>query len=537
MSKIFERSLYPYHRHADQDKSETARHPVVIIGAGPVGLAAAVDLSQRGIPVVIVDENDRVSSGSRAICFAKRTLEICDRLGVGTQLVEMGIQWNRAKVFFKNRKVYEFDLLEEKDHQWPAFINLQQYFVENYLFERLMTLKNQGQCIDFRGKNRVIAIKQIDKYAVVTLDTPEGAYKIKADWVVACDGVNSTARKILGHDFVGRVFKDNFLIADVKMNADFPTERWFWFDPTFNRGQSALLHKQPNEIWRIDLQLGSDINKQEEKKPENVIPRLKAMLGKDVTFELVWVSIYTFQCRRMERFLHNRVIFAGDSAHQVSPFGARGANSGIQDVDNLCWKLAEVIGGTAPETLLQSYNNERITAADENILNSTRSTDFITPKTSVSRLFRDAVLELSAAHSFARPMVNSGRLSLPSSYPKSRNFCVDCNELPFISRPGSPCPDAILDNKNFLLKELGSGFTIMTINIIPTAPTPYFASRVKHIKLEATGSKNEALKDRYLGNQSGAVYLIRPDQYITGRWLYYDNEILNTAINKSLDHD
>ena len=170
---------------------------------------------------------------------------------------------------------------------------------------------------------------------------------------------------MLGLDFVGRVFEDNFLIADVTMEADFPTERWFWFDPPFNKGQSALLHKQPDGVWRIDLQLGWDIDKEEERKPENVIPRLKAMLGNEVEFDLDWVSIYTFQCRRMERFLHNRVIFAGDSAHQVSPFGARGANSGIQDVDNLCWKLAAVIQGQAPESLLESYDSERVFAADE----------------------------------------------------------------------------------------------------------------------------------------------------------------------------
>ena len=111
------------------------------------------------------------------------------------------------------------------------------------------------------------------------VDTPDGPYTLKADWLIACDGAASPVRQALDLDFVGRVFEDNFLIADVMMDADFPVEPWFWFDPPFNRGQSALLHKQPDNVWRIDLQLGWDIDREAAKKPENVIQRLKAMLG------------------------------------------------------------------------------------------------------------------------------------------------------------------------------------------------------------------------------------------------------------------
>lgn len=534
VNKIFERSLYPYIRHPDQDKSEATHHTIAIIGAGPVGLAAAIDLTLRGIPVVIIDDNDKVSFGSRAICFAKRTLEICDRLGIGDQLVDKGIQWNLGKVFFNQRKVYEFNLLAEEGHQRPAFINLQQYYVEVYLFERLTTLKNKGGPVDIRGKTRVNKIHQNGKKVHLSLQTPEGSYQISADWVIACDGANSPSRQMLGQDFIGRVFEDNFLIADVTMEADFPTERWFWFDPPFNKGQSALLHKQPDNVWRVDLQLGRDVDREEERKPENVIPRLKAMLGEDIIFELEWVSIYTFQCRRMERFLHNRVIFAGDSAHQVSPFGARGANSGIQDVDNLCWKLAEIVNGNAPEFFLESYNTERVYAANENIINSTRSTDFITPKSDVSRLFRDAVLELSADHAFARPLVNSGRLSVPSFYPASTYFSYDVEVLPSISRPGAACPDAIFDNGSFLLKNLGFDFTILAINVEEFFKTLETGPSIKFLSIKVTGNQNKSVKDRFLGDQSSAIYLIRPDQHIAGRWLKFDRQVITKAIDAAL---
>ena len=212
-----------------------------------------------------------------------------------------------GKVFFDDREVYKFELLPEEGHQRPAFINLQQYYFEEYLVNRVRELEAEGAPIEIRGGNKVTAIGTHPDHATLEIDTPEGSYNIEADWLVACDGAGSPTRQMLGLDFVGRVFEDNFLIADVIMEADFPTERWFWFDPPFNRGQSALLHKQPDGVWRIDLQLGWDIDKEEEKKPENVIPRLKAMLGDHVQFDLEWVSIYTFQCRRMEQFRHGRV--------------------------------------------------------------------------------------------------------------------------------------------------------------------------------------------------------------------------------------
>jgi 3-(3-hydroxy-phenyl)propionate hydroxylase len=323
------------------------------------------------------------------------------------------VQWKVGKVFFDTRQVYQFDLLAEGGHKRPAFINLQQYYLEKGMVDRVRELQAAGKPIEIRGRNKVTGITPHSDFAALNIETPDGNYTLEADWVITCDGAASPLRNMMGLDFIGRVFEDNFLIADVKMDAAFPTERWFWFDPPFNRGQSALLHKQPDNIWRIDLQLGWNIDKELEKKPERVIPRLKAMLGDNVKLEIEWVSIYTFQCRRMEQFRHGRVIFAGDSAHQVSPFGARGANSGLQDTDNLVWKLKLVMTGRAPDTLLDSYDTERIHGADENILNSSRSTDFITPKSDVSRLFRDAVLDLSEHHAFARPLVNSGRLSLP----------------------------------------------------------------------------------------------------------------------------
>ncbi|MFY0679647.1 MAG: FAD-dependent oxidoreductase [Thalassovita sp.] len=530
MNKIFETPLYPYRRHPDQDREEPARHKVVIIGAGPVGLTLAIDLAQQGVDVVVLDDNDKVSFGSRAICFAKRPLEILDRLGCAQPMVDKGVQWNKGKVFFGERQVYDFDLLPQDGHKWPAFINLQQYHMEGFLVERAQALIAQGAPLDIRGRHRLVALSNHQSHVDLTVDTPEGRFDLTADWLVACDGAGSTTRTLMGLDFVGRVFEDNFLIADVTMQADFPTERWFWFDPPFNKGQSALLHKQPDGVWRIDLQLGWDIDKDHEKKPENVIPRLQAMLGPDIDFELEWVSIYTFQCRRMASFRHNRVLFAGDSAHQVSPFGARGANSGLQDADNLAWKLRWVIAGNAPDTLLDSYDTERAFAADENILNSSRSTDFITPKSNISRIFRDAVLDLSEHHSFARPFVNSGRLSLPSVYDRSALTGVDALPGgPAATRPGAPCVDAPF-GAGFLLDHLGSGFHLLAFNCDNATDLSLAKTLIACHHIPVT----PMIQERYLGSAEHALYLIRPDQHVVARWPSVDPTAIETALRLAL---
>lgn len=523
--------LYPYARSPDQDRMPPARHPVVVAGAGPVGLAVALELGRQGIPVLLLDESEGPGIGSRALCFAKRTLEICDRLGAAKAMVAKGVEWNLGKVFHDDRLLYEFNLLPESGHAFPAFINLQQPWFEKFMHDAIRAAQADGAPIRIRGRNRVEAVTPAGDHVSVEISTPDGPYHLEADWLIACDGARSPVRHMLGLGFEGRVFEDNFLIADVRMKGDFPTERWFWFEPHFKSGDSALLHRQPDDIWRIDFQLGWNIDRDKELEPANIRARVDAMLGPDVDYELDWCSIYTFQCRRMEKFRHGRVIFAGDSAHQLSPFGARGANSGIQDADNLCWKLKLVLEGIAPEALLDSYEAERIQAADENILHSTRSTDFITPKSSVSRLFRNAVLDLAEHLPFARGMVNSGRLSTPCIHDGSALNGPDHPAMPQRSRPGSPCPDAPVE-AGWLLRQLGPGFILMTVDA--EAPETLSAHGLTLARLALTARGNEALRERYLGEAASAVYLIRPDRHIAARWKSFDKSAIGAALARAI---
>lgn len=509
-------------------RAAPARYPVVIVGAGPTGLTMAIDLALRGIASVVLDDNDVVSVGSRAICWAKRTLEIFDRLGVGERMVEKGVTWKIGRLYHGDREVYSFDLLPEDGHKMPAFINLQQYYVEQYLVERA---RDFPDLIDLRFKNKVVDVEKIADGAVARIETPDGIYRLEADYLLACDGVKSLVRSELGLEFAGKLFEERFLIADIELKADFPSERRFWFEPSFHAGQSALLHKQPDDIYRIDLQLGWDADPDVEKRPENVIPRIEKVIGRS-DFEIDWVSVYTFQCRRLERFVHDRVIFVGDSAHIVSPFGARGGNGGIQDVDNLGWKLAAVLKGQAPEALLMSYDDERIRGADENIANSSRATNFMTPKSAMEKMLRDEVLNLAGDMVFARRLVNSGRLSVPCSL---AGLPLQTPSAEAVLEPGSACLDAPLkqgDADVWLLRQLNGGFSLLSFGDRPRIEV----NDVRHIHVSrpGEGELQDVTGHAFRRYGDGFTYLIRPDQHVAAAFRAPDAAAIGAAHRRAL---
>jgi len=535
---------YPVYPYRPVKERPGARHSVAVVGAGPVGLAAAIDLGQRGVEVVLLDEGNTVSVGSRAICWAKRTLEICDRLGCAQPLMAKGITWNRGRVFHSGKALYSFDLLPEPDHKYPAFINLQQYYVEAALVDRCKELPK----VELRWQNRVVGLEQLNDGVALDVETPDGRYRLTSEYVIAADGARSELRQLLGLEFEGRVFEDRFLISDVKMKADFPTERWFWFSPPFHAGPSALLHRQADDIWRIDLQLGPDVDPEEEKRPERVIPRLRAMLGEDRPFELEWVSVYRFQCRMLDRFRHGRVIFVGDAAHQMSPFGARGGNSGIQDADNLGWKLALVLAGEAPDALLDSYDAERVPAARENLRITAATTDFMSAKGAAALAFRDAVLDLAESTPWARAFVNSGRLSTPAVLRDSPLNMPDRDAIAGGLVPGAAALDApvVMDGREgWLVEALGEEFTLLVFGDAAGAATSLaqLGKGLPPVRLLTIGREGQAgamLTDRKgvafrrYDAAPGTAYLLRPDQHVAARWRRVDAKALGEALRRAL---
>jgi 3-(3-hydroxy-phenyl)propionate hydroxylase len=425
--------------------------------------------------------------------------------------------------------IYAFDLLPESGHRFPAFVNLQQYYVEALLADRA------AEVATVRWRNRVAAVEPRADGVRLRVDTPDGEYSLDCDWLIAADGVKSVVRRMLGLEPVGQAFHDRFLIADVKMKAEFPTERWFWFDPPFHDGRSALLHRQADDVWRIDLQLGPDVDPEVERRPDRVLPRVRAMLGEGVSFELEWVSVYTFRCRRLDRFRHGHVLFAGDSAHEMSPFGARGGNGGVQDADNLGWKLDLVARGVAPASLLDSYDAERIPAADENLRQSTRTTDFIAAASGPARSFRDAALALAASCPFARRMVNAGRLSVPFTYRDSPLSTEDEEPFAGAMTPGAPSSDAPV-GESWLLPRLGGGFHGLYFAGPDGAPD-FAALRSSRVPVEAVVVRCDGVAAERYDARPGTFYLVRPDQHVAGRWRRFDRDRVLAAVDTATGCD
>ncbi len=551
----------PVFRAAPRAGCDGVRVDVAIIGAGPVGLTLAIDLAQRGIDVALLDDDDTVSDGSRAICWSQRTLQIFDSLGIGDAVAARGVRWNTGRVFFGDAQVHAFDLAPEPGHRRPAFVNLQQHLVEAMLVERAQALAS----LQLRWKHRCAAVQPTADGVNVQADSPEGAYTFSCDWLVACDGAHSGVRESLGLRQRGQVFRERFLIADVRMRSPFPAERWFWFDPPFHRNQSALLHRQADDVWRLDFQLGEDADAEAESAPARVASRVQAMLGIDARFDIEWASVYTFSCRRLDQFRHGRVLFAGDAAHVVSPFGARGANSGVEDAYNLGWKLARVVRRQSPPSLLDSYDTERCDAADVNILQSTRATEFITPKTAMSRRFRDAVLTLARRHSFARQWINSGRLSVAATLvrsPLNAPESGDAGDWHGIGA-GAAAVDAPLAGgaDTWLAAHLGGRFVLLAFGAdvgaadaellrdvhdceviairMCISATPEPAGAVRAATAPAAGVADGALRDvegmaaRRYDARAGTCYLVRPDLHVCARWRAFDRAAVCAAIARA----
>ena len=432
------KTQFGYRRHPDQDRTG-ARRPniaVVVVGAGPVGLSLAIDLAQRGQRSCCSTTPTGSARARARSAFQSARWNIWDRLGIGQRMVDKGVVWSVGKIFHGASQLYQFNLLPEEGHKRPAFINLQQFYAEAYLVDRVEELP----AIDLRWRNKVVGLEPRNDH--VRADDRNAGWPLPAArrFVVACDGARSSLRQMVGAEFSGQVFEDQFLIADVKMTAEFPTERWFWFDPPFHAGRSALLHKQPDDVWRIDLQL-SRYADPASRSSRRMCGRASRACSATTSSNSNGSRSTNSSAGGWTGFVHGRVIFAGDAAHQVSPFGARGANSGLEDAENIAWKLDRVLRGTSPEALLESYHTERSAAADENIRESTRSTDFMAPDSHQEARLRKAVLSLAKETEFGKRMVNGGRLSVPSIYDTPLST-ADGDAWRGGPRPGASMPDA-----------------------------------------------------------------------------------------------
>lgn len=411
---------------------------ILIVGAGPVGLALAADLARQGRRPVVIDGKNEIAWSSRAICLSRRSQEIFDRIGAGPAFAAKGLPWSRGKTFYRDRLAFELQMPCTPQDRHAPFINLQQYYTEQFLLE---AAEHSGGHDVIRWNHMVRSVEQHADHVSVDVDTPDGPKRLTAGWVVAADGARSVVRQALGLKLGGDSYEGRYLIADIEVpGIDRPVERHVWFDPPSNPGSTVILHVQPDNVWRIDIQL-DERDGDETLEEEHLLPLLQAqldMMGVTAGWRLIWKSIYRAHALTLDSYRHGRVMLAGDAAHLVPIFGVRGLNSGIDDAHNLGWKLALVAAGKAPPELLDSYSAERLRATRENLAAATKSTWFMSPPTPGFQRMRDTVLSLSSEHRWASELLNP-RQSTAHVYDTSPVILHD--DCPDGVRPGSVVPN------------------------------------------------------------------------------------------------
>jgi len=414
---------FEFHRHAPPDPDVAAAGngpvvPVVIVGGGIAGLTLALALAVQGTRSLVLEADDTVCTGSRAICFSRRSLEIFERLGVLGPMLAKGLPWTGGRSYYRNTEVLRFEMPNDRRQKLPPMINLQQYLVEAYLVE---AIGRHAGLVELRWQSRVtglVAGAGGDGPVELDVEQPGRSYRLRADWVVACDGGRSRLRDALGLKLEGTAYEGRYVVADIALRCDLPTERLAWFDPPSNPGSTLLMHRQPDDIWRVDYQIGDGEDAAAAVQPENVLPRVDAhlrMIGLGRAWSPIWITLYKANALTLPRYRHGRVLFAGDAAHLVPIFGVRGANSTIDDADNLAWKLALVVAGRADPALLDSYSDERVQAAHENLAYGRKSTQFMAPPDFAFRTMREAVLALAVETPAVRSLINP-RQSSPVRY-------------------------------------------------------------------------------------------------------------------------
>jgi len=532
--------IFHFQRPPELDARAAVAHPVAIIGAGPVGLTLALELARFGVRSVVLETRDRIDPGSRAICISRRSLDILDGIGVGEAFSAKGLGWVRGRTFYREHVVFELEMPAPPLEKHAPMTNLQQAHMERFLVERARGRPE----IELRWQSRVADVTPDGERVGCRVETPEGPYELFSQYLVACDGARSVARERLGLRFRGYASPGRYLIADIRMRSEHPTERRVWFDAPCNPGSTAIMHKQPDDVWRVDFQILGDASDEEELEESRVRARIRSlleMIGETAPWELVWRSMYRAYGLALDRYRLGRIFFAGDAAHLVPIFGVRGLNSGFADANNLGWKLAYRLGGRASDALLDSYDLERRAATMDILRQARKSTIFMTPPSEGYRLMRDAVLSLAIRHPFVRPLIDP-RQSVPHDYAESPVNSFDASERPRAGpTPGAPLPNLRLAGAapaawrpRHLCDALGTELAILFFAADPDAgavgcleaalagaPVPWRLVVVAE-KAPAGGERptvvdpDRSLADA-LGAREGSLFLVRPDGHLCAR--------------------
>jgi 3-(3-hydroxy-phenyl)propionate hydroxylase len=543
---------YPFVRPLELGSERVHRHAIVIVGGGITGLTLACALARQGVAAVLLDEDNTVGvkgASSRGICYTQKSLEIFQRLGIYERIAAKGIQWSVGRTFAGHDEVYSFDLRQQGAFNLstqPPFINIQQFYIEAFLVDRIQALGG----VELRWQNRVTAFSQNEAFATLTIDTPAGSYRIEAEHVVDATGSHSPFRTWCQASVTARKGDDRWCIADVRFSKRPPTERHTWVEAPFNENRAVWQHLMGDEVWRIDYQMAPDADPAWVSREDVVRERLRRQFGDDVGVEIVWVGPYAYRSECIDRMRHGRVFFMGDSAKVVSPFGARGGNTGIADADNLAWKLAAVTRGLAGPRLLDSYHEERHEAAQQNVQVTNRTARFLRPAAGMERIFRTAALGLAREYPFARQFVNTGRMAVANPYSRS-SACSYSQARAGAGQSVQNVPFSWADGTagvvNDLLLWAGGGLLLLAFGDLSAQALQRLAALsasapvrcVQVLDAQGRAQAREHVRDPK-GHLQGACHvfghawaLLRPDGYLAASGEQVDGQLVH-AVEKSL---
>ena len=485
--------------------------PVAIVGAGPVGMTAALALAKEGVSSVLFDNKDTFNDGSRAICVARPSFYILEQLGAVRPFLEKALGWTTGRSFYRGEKILEFQMPDSPEEKYRPMYNLQQQYIEQFLWEAI----GASDLIETRWRSKVSGVEDTGDRVRLTVSDPAGEYAFDAQYVLACDGARSAIRSFRGKRLKGENFEGRYVIADIQMPHDYPTIRRALFDPDCRPGGTVLIHKQPDDIWRIDYQLEEGESVEDairEVRVRRSVASVLKEIGYDGEWELEWWSVYSANTLALDDYRDGRVFFVGDSAHIVPIFGVRGLNNGLADAANIGWKLGWVLNGRAGERLLDSYTPERRGATLDVFANASKSARFMTPSTYGWRLMRDAALSLALTKPFAGELANPRQMT---AFTYGASPAVLPDDPAFDGGPGvgALIPDVKL-GENYLSDRLGNGFTVLCFGEELAAEV----SALNPDGLKILGPPwSPALSDRFDATDNSA-YLIRPDMHVAGRW-------------------
>lgn len=494
---------YPHFEPPEARQDKSSATPVAIVGAGPVGMVAALELARHGHRSILIDDKDTFNDGSRAICVARASYHILERMGALQPFLDKSLPWTTGRTLYRGAQILEFDMPDSANEKFRPMYNLQQQYIEDFLWQAVA----RQPLIEARWQTRATGIATTEHGAVLTLQDPNGSYELPARYVLAADGARSTIRSLMNLRLKGQNFEGRYVIADVRMQHDYPTIRRALFDPDCRRGGTVLIHRQPDDIWRIDYQLRDGETVKAATSEAAVRASVQGVLceiGHNADWDLEWWSIYSANTLALDDYRHGPVFFIGDSAHIVPIFGVRGLNNGIADAQNIGWKLALVLDGRAGEGVLDSYSPERRGATLDVFANASKSARFMTPPTAGWLLMRDAALSLSLSQSWAGQLANPRQMA-PYIYDQSPLTSASTHRGP---KAGAMIPDADLGDR-FLSDDLGPLFTLVCFGEAPD---------VSHPLLKVVVQPADGPAAKVWQSQAGDCWLIRPDLHIAAHW-------------------